>query len=210
MAKPNNTDLRSIETILAMFEHEVRSPLNAILGFSELLRPDMTSDELADLVGRIRANAKLLGDVVEGLSDLRESSHELRERRQGAISLLAFLEEIASSFRGAANDVGLALELDVGPEVPQSILGSRGMLRVVLGNLVGNAIKFTDHGAVVLRVECLERVPSAVVLRYSVQDTGAGIPDKDPESRRQPFGRGDRAGASPGRLAEMTNMVSGS
>jgi len=198
VAKPHDPDLGSIETLLAMFEHEVRSPLNAILGFSELLKPEMARDELEDLVARIRANAKLLGDVVEGLADMRDSSQELRERREDALSLRGLLEEVVASFRASSDAGRLELLVDIGSDVPSKVLGSRGMLRVVLQNLVGNAIKFTERGKVVLRVQSLDHTGSDVRLRYSVEDTGDGIPVADRESLVQPFVRGEQSSTKPG------------
>jgi len=198
VAKPPNPDLGPIETLLAMFEHEVRSPLNAILGFSELLKPEMARDELEELVARIRANATLLGDVVEGLADMQDSSQELRERREDALALRELLEEVVASFEGSPDAGRLELLVDIGSDVPAKVVGSRGMLRVVLQNLVGNAIKFTERGRVVLRVQSLDGTGADVRLRYSVEDTGDGIPVADRESLVQPFVRGEQSRTKPG------------
>jgi CheY-like chemotaxis protein len=167
--------------------HELRTPLNAILGFSELITrdPGLTHDQRENLniIGRSGEHLlALINDVLE-ISKIEAGQVELQLEDFDLRWLLLGLSEM---FRLRAGQKGLALTLDIAPDVPQYIHADQGKLRQVLINLLGNAVKFTQQGGVTLRVQIanhkLQTTDDTVAicyLKFEIQDTGIGIaPDE--------------------------------
>ncbi|MEM7434232.1 MAG: ATP-binding protein [Myxococcota bacterium] len=198
MANAYEEDPTPIETLLAMVEHEVRSPLNAIIGFASLLRSDMDQRELDELVARIRSNAEHLGDVVEALAQPTRSNDDRRASPETPQNLRALLEEIVAFNRGIANEKRIALSVSLGSDVPHDVLCERGKVRVLVQNLISNALKYTDGGQVIVRVTCVQQDRSAVRLCYAVEDTGPGIPADAQDSILEAFVRGEHTRGAPG------------
>ncbi len=190
---------------LANISHELRTPLNAILGFSQLMirsaninRPDMPSlspDQRENMEVINRSGEHLLGlinDVLE-MSKIEAGRATLVEN---SFDLFRMLDGLEDMFRLRAEDKGLSLECDRDSDLPQYFYADEGKLRQIMMNLVGNAVKFTESGGIVVRtrldVAGSDHLPGSLdegqhILHVEVEDTGAGIPAGDIEAVFDPF-----------------------
>jgi PAS domain S-box-containing protein len=169
---------------LANMSHELRTPLNAILGFTQLMADDsnLTIEQRGNL-GIINRSGEhllaLINDVLD-MSKIEAGQVSLLERGFDLYDLLGGLEEM---FRLRAEDKGLALTCERGGGVPRYVVTDEGKLRQVLSNLLGNAVKFTQHGRVTLRVNAAPAEGSIAaserVLHFEVEDTGPGMASED-------------------------------
>lgn len=178
---------RAKSEFMANISHELRTPMNGILGMTELaLDTDLSSDQ-REYIETSRDSANALLVIIEKLLDFsRLGSHTLR------IEPVEFsLPEMVSSTLGPlvlqARGKGLELQSQIDPAVPARIVADADRLRQVLDNLVGNAIKFTERGRVLVSVQGLERRDRSVRLRFSVADTGVGIPAEQQGTVFEPF-----------------------
>lgn len=190
---------RAKSEFLANVSHELRTPLNAILGFTQLIlseeQLDTKNREYLDIVNRSGAHLlTLINDVLE-MSKIEAGKAAFRKNSFDLQALLNTLENLFS-LRAQAKRLQLRIECD--PSIPQHIETDESKLRQVLINLLGNAVKFTQDGHVVLRVEAVPNSLAATIaatapqpadcyLRFEVEDTGPGIAPKEIESLFDPF-----------------------
>lgn len=176
---------RAKSVFLANMSHELRTPLNAILGFSQLMARDAALDVMHREHIKIinRSGEHLLGLInnVLDMAKIESGRILLQERR---FDLFEMLESIAAMFRLRANSKGLSLTVEYGADVPSYIQMDDGKLRQVLINLLGNAVKFTTSGRIMLRVSRSEAIDR---LRFEVEDTGTGIAAEELTTLFEPF-----------------------
>ena len=171
---------------LANMSHEIRTPMNAILGMSELLTDTPLSAEQAQYVRIFRGAGQSLLDLINGILDLSKAEANKLELAQDRFELRTYLESVVEILAVPASRKGLSLVLDLEAEVPGTVSGDPQRLRQVLVNLIGNAIKFTEHGHVVLHVQKDETAGPEHLL-FSVRDTGIGIAPLDVARMFEPF-----------------------
>jgi CheY-like chemotaxis protein len=175
-------------TFLANMSHELRTPLNAILGFSQLMDgdPNLTGEQQENLAIINRSGEHLLAlinDVLE-MSKIEAGRVTLQETGFDLYDLLDSLEEM---FRLRAEKKGLTLSVRRAGDVPRFVVTDEGKLRQVLGNLLGNAVKFTQEGGVALRVQAHPSGGEGQRLHFEVEDTGPGIAPEDMAAVFAPF-----------------------
>ena len=167
---------RTKSDFLASMSHEIRTPMNAIMGIADLLAKTALSPEQDKYVQIFRRAGDNLLNLINDILDLSKVEASQLELERTGFSLSDLLEKVTEMVAARAHEKGLALVFEIAPDVPVDLVGDPTRLRQVLLNLLGNAIKFTESGEVSLRVapDADSSVPTA--LRFTVSDTGIGIP----------------------------------
>jgi len=169
---------------IATVSHEVRTPVTGILGMSELLRETELSAEQRSYVDMLQSSSRSLLAVVNDVLDLSKIEAGGLELDEVAFPPRELVEDVVAMLAERAHGKGLSLAARIEHGIPQTVLGDPKRLEQVLTNLVTNAIKFTMHGEVLVRVEVKRRTPAGVVLGLEVVDTGIGI---HPSAQRDLF-----------------------
>jgi PAS domain S-box-containing protein len=161
---------------LASMSHEIRTPMNAIIGIADLLAKTSLSPEQDKYVQIFRRAGDNLLNLINDILDLSKVEASQLELERTGFSLNDLLEKVREMVAVRAHEKGLTLVCEIAPGVPTDLIGDPTRLRQVLLNLLGNAIKFTETGEVALRVtsDAHSSVPGA--LRFTISDTGIGIP----------------------------------
>jgi two-component system, sensor histidine kinase and response regulator len=167
---------RAKSEFLANMSHEIRTPMNGVLGMIDLAldAPPGTSER--EYLGIARDSAESLLTVINDILDFSKVEAGMLDLDPQDFSLGEILGGTMSPLALRAHAKGLELALRIAPETPDVLVGDAGRLRQVIVNLVGNAIKFTEHGEIVLDVTEESRTAGDLVLHFQVRDTGIGIP----------------------------------
>ncbi|SEM66668.1 Signal transduction histidine kinase [Syntrophus gentianae] len=163
---------------LANMSHEIRTPLNGILGMMELLSTEPLSDRQIRFLQMTRSSGDALLSVINDILDFSKIEAGRMELSLIEFDLRRLLEDVTGLFTESANRKGLELMYILEDDVPLLLFGDAYRIRQILVNLVGNGIKFTDRGEVVIRVEMPARQEGKLLLKFQVSDTGIGLPEQ--------------------------------
>jgi len=179
---------RAKDEFLASMSHELRTPLHAILGYADLLREGaLTGSTRKEALATIGGSGRHLLALINDLLDLSRIRSGHLELNLAPIQLPALLEEIAAMVRVEAHKKGLEFVLQSPADLPALVKVDAKRLRQILLNLLGNAIKFTDAGRVILEVQAAQLGDGRIELRMEVEDTGIGIAPQDRDRIFAPF-----------------------
>ncbi|MFO1418074.1 MAG: PAS domain S-box protein [Methylotetracoccus sp.] len=175
---------------LANMSHEIRTPMNAILGFSHLLRNEPLTTRQSDRLSKIETAANHLLDLLSGILDLSKIEADRITLDRVRFELTQVLNQACAMVAEQARTKGIRLIAEP-PDVTGPLFGDSTRLRQALLNYLGNAVKFTDSGAVTLRTRIVETAGQTLLIRFEVEDSGPGLPAEPREDLFEPFVQGD-------------------
>jgi CheY-like chemotaxis protein/nitrogen-specific signal transduction histidine kinase len=178
---------RAIETVLATFAHDIRTPLTSILALSELLATSGLDEREGRWVEAIKDSAGHLAELTTlAVEAARAGAGRLKLRRE-TFALPRFAARLALSLAARAEAKGLACETDIQGDLPEHVAGDPALLRAAIENLMGNAVKFTELGKVGLRIAAVPIARGKVRVSFTVSDSGIGMSEAELDRLFRPF-----------------------
>jgi two-component system CheB/CheR fusion protein len=172
---------------LANMSHEIRSPLTAVLGYSDLILVENDLKKARDFAVKIKQNGQYLLEIVDDVLDLSRAEANKLTLREERFSPQRLMADLCSVMRMRAREKGVDLSLCAEGEIPETIEGDPIRLRQILLNLIGNAVKFTSQGQIVVTMRLENPGNGEYMLAFEVHDTGIGIAPGDLERMFEPF-----------------------
>ena len=164
--------------LLASMSHEIRAPMNAVLGLTHLALGTSLEARQRDWLTQIHGAGRHLLGVIDDILDFSKADAQKLELEGADFDVDTLLGEVATLLGDRADDKGLTLAIDVADDVPRRLVGDPLWLRPVLLNYGSNAVKFTERGSIRVAVRVVDRDVRGVTLRFEVRDTGVGLDDE--------------------------------
>jgi signal transduction histidine kinase/ActR/RegA family two-component response regulator len=177
---------RTKSQFLTMMGHEIRTPMNGLLGFASLLERTDLDDEQRDYVTTLRLSGEALLRILEDILDYSHMENEVLNMKNQPVAVKELITQVSQLFVMAIGDRKLELVARIAPEVPPQIMGDDLRLRQILVNLIGNAVKFTDEGFILIKV-VRESASKGDFLVVHIVDSGSGIPPEMIDRLFKPF-----------------------
>jgi signal transduction histidine kinase/CHASE3 domain sensor protein/HPt (histidine-containing phosphotransfer) domain-containing protein/ActR/RegA family two-component response regulator len=182
---------RAKSEFLAVMSHEVRTPMNGVMGIAELLRDTELSAEQRNYVDIIVRSGESLLTILNDILDLSKVEAGKIELESIPFNPKQVLEDVVALWGPRAAEKELSMSLRLGSELPPMLMGDAGRLRQVIGNLVGNAVKFTERGGITIDARLIAMDKDGALLNLAVTDTGIGISEAQRSRLFQPFSQAD-------------------
>jgi signal transduction histidine kinase/CheY-like chemotaxis protein/HPt (histidine-containing phosphotransfer) domain-containing protein len=182
---------RAKSEFLANMSHEIRTPMNGIIGMTDLALGNKVDEETRDCLETVKSSAESLLAILNDILDFSKIESRKLEIESVPFALREILSDLLKPFAVRADQKGLELIVDVDDDVPATLIGDPGRLQQVVGNLVGNAVKFTTTGHVLVEIREDARVNGCTMLHVLVTDTGIGVPAEKHATIFDPFSQAD-------------------
>ncbi|GAA4330941.1 hypothetical protein GCM10023149_36490 [Mucilaginibacter gynuensis] len=184
---------RAKDMFISVLSHEMRTPLNAVIGMSHLLVEDAATESQRENLNILKFSAENLMTLINDVLDFTKIETGNVELEKANMNMRELIQSVTSSIRYRTREKNITLTQNIDPTIPDVVIGDRTRLCQILLNLMSNAVKFTEKGGVTIDLKVIEQSRSSVRIRFAVTDTGIGIPNNKINTIFESFKQADAA-----------------